>query len=191
MEHIVRIRLPVISVQDVGSVETESVHVIGADAWQAAGITGKGVKVGVLDRGFDGYRSLLGSDLPADVVVQSFIAGLEADQAGTVHGSAVAEIIHDIAPDAQLFFAAYDTDVEQRQAIDWLISQGVRIISHSGSSVYGPMDGTGDDAVMVDQIVAGGVLWVNSAGNRGTRTTGPLFGMMMAMDIMNLARATS
>jgi len=29
------------------------------------------------------------------------------------------------------------------------------------------MDGTGDDAVMVDQIVANGVLWVNSAGNRG------------------------
>jgi subtilisin family serine protease len=167
LEHIVRIRLPVISLQDVGKVETESVHVIGADVWQAAGITGKGIKVGVLDRGFDSYRSLLGGDLPANVTVKSFIAGLEADQAGTVHGSAVAEIIHDIAPDAELFFAAYDTDVEQRQAIDWLISQGVRIISHSGSSIYGPMDGTGDDAVMVDQIVAGGVLWVNSAGNRG------------------------
>lgn len=167
LEHIVRIRLPVISIQDVGSVETESVSVIGADVWQAAGITGKGVKVGVLDRGFDSYRSLLGSDLPANVTVRSFIAGLEADQAGTVHGTAVAEIIHDIAPDAELYFAAYDTDVEQRQAIDWLLSQGVRIISHSGSSVYGPMDGTGDDAVMVDQIVAQGVLWVNSAGNRG------------------------
>jgi subtilisin family serine protease len=167
LEHIVRIRLPVISIQDVGSVETESIHAIGADIWQAAGITGKGIKVGVLDRGFDGYRSLLGGDLPANVKVQSFIAGLDADQAGTVHGSAVAEIIHDIAPDAELFFAAYDTDVEQRQAIDWLISQGVRIISHSGSSVYGPMDGTGDDAVMVDQVVSSGVLWVNSAGNRG------------------------
>ena len=149
------------------SLNTEIVSVIGADVWQASGVTGQGVKVGVLDRGFDGYRSLLGGDLPANVTVQSFITGLDADQAGTVHGSAVAEIIHDIAPDAELFFAAYDTDVEQRQAIDWLLSQGVRIISHSGSSVYGPMDGTGDDAVMVDQIVANGVLWVNSAGNRG------------------------
>jgi hypothetical protein len=167
LEHIIRIRLPVISIQDEGSVQTESVPVIGADVWQAAGITGQGVKVGVLDRGFDGYRSLLGSDLPANVTVQSFIAGLDADQAGTVHGSAVAEIIHDIAPHAELFFAAYDTDVEQRQAIEWLLSQGVRIISHSGSSVYGPMDGTGEDAQMVDQIVASGVLWVNSAGNRG------------------------
>lgn len=167
LEHIVRIRLPVISIQDEGSVETESVPVIGADVWQASGITGLGVKVGVLDRGFDGYRSLLGGDLPANVTVQSFIAGLDADQAGTVHGSAVAEIIHDIAPDAELFFAAYDTDVEQRQAIDWLISQGVRIISHSGSSILGPMDGTGEDALLVDQIVANGVLWVNSAGNRG------------------------
>lgn len=167
LKHIVRIRLPVISIQDEGSVETESVPVIGADVWHASGITGQGVKVGVLDRGFDGYRSLLGGDLPANVTVQSFIAGLDADQAGTVHGSAVAEIIHDIAPQAELFFAAYDTDVEQRQAIDWLLSQGVRIISHSGSSVLGPMDGTGEDAQMVDQIVDSGVLWVNSAGNRG------------------------
>jgi subtilisin family serine protease len=167
LKNIVRIRLPVISIQDVGSVETESVPVIGADIWHAAGITGQGVKVGVLDRGFDGYRSLLGGDLPANVTVQSFIAGLDADQAGTVHGSAVAEIIHDIAPQAELYFAAYDTDVEQRQAIEWLLSQGVRIISHSGSSVWGPMDGTGEDAQMVDQVVASGVLWVNSAGNRG------------------------
>jgi len=103
LEHIIRIRLPVISVQDVGSVETESVSVIGADVWQAAGVTGQGVKVGVLDRGFDGYRSLLGGDLPANVTVQSFIAGLDADQAGTVHGSAVAEIIHDIAQTPSFF----------------------------------------------------------------------------------------
>ncbi len=167
LEHIVRIRLPITTIQDQGGVETESVPVIGATEWQAAGFTGKGVKVGVLDRGFDRYRELIGTDLPEDVVVQSFISGVEADQVGSVHGSAVAEIIYDIAPDAKLFLAAYDTDAEQAQAIDWLISQGVQIISHSAGSVYGPMDGTGPKARMVADVVSRGILWVNSAGNTG------------------------
>ncbi len=167
LEHIVRIRLPIPSQQDDQGIQTESIPIIGADVWHNAGITGKGVKVGVLDRGFDAYRALLGTDLPAQVTARSFIAGQEIDHTGSVHGSAVAEIIYDIAPDAELYLAAYDTDVEKRQAIDWLVSQGVRIISHSAGSVYGPMDGSGPDARMVDQLVNDGILWVNSAGNCG------------------------
>lgn len=167
LEHILRIRLPLINVQDAGDVNTESLGVIGADVWQAAGFTGQGVKVGVLDGGFDRYKELLGSDLPADAVVKSFVAGLEPDQIGTVHGCAVAEIIYDIAPDAKLFMAAYDTDAEEQLAVDWLLSQGVQIISHSRSSMYGPMNGTSYMAQLVDQTVAKGILWVNSAGNTG------------------------
>lgn len=169
LPHIQRIRLPKVGISDQteGGVETESVPRIGAVDWQNAGITGKGVRVGVLDLGFDNYKQLLGVDLPANVTVRSFITGKEADQAGTPHGTAVAEIIHDIAPDAELFFAAYETDVEEREAVEWLISQGVRIISHSAGSIYGPMDGSTDEALWVDSIVDNGVLWVNSAGNTG------------------------
>lgn len=165
LPQIRRIRLPKMSVGDQAGVMTESVVKIGASDWQAAGITGRGVKVGILDLGFDRYRELLGTDLPVQVTVQSFIAGKEADQAGTPHGTAVAEIIHDIAPDAELFFAAYETDVEEREAVEWLLSQGVQIISHSAGALLGPMDGTTDEARWVDSIVANGVLWVNSSGN--------------------------
>lgn len=167
LPHIRRIRLPKVSIVDQGGVRTESVPRIGALDWQTAGITGKGVRVGVLDLGFDGYKPLLGVDLPPSVTARSFIVGKEIDQAGTPHGTAVAEIIHDIAPDAELFFAAYETDVEERQAVEWLLSQGVRIISHSAGSIYGPMDGSTEEAKWVDSIVEGGVLWVNSAGNTG------------------------
>ncbi len=168
LEHIVRIKLPMPSINDQsGGVDTESVPVIGADVWQAAGFTGKGVKVGVLDRGFDSYRSLLGTDLPAQVTARSFIYDTAIDQTGTVHGAAVSEIIYDIAPEAELFLAAYDTDAEERQAVDWLIAQGVQVISHSAGSIYGPMDGSSTDAVMVDQVVGDGVVWVNSSGNTG------------------------
>ena len=111
---------------------------IGAIAWQEAGITGKGVKIGVLDVGFDKYKSLLGSDLPENVLARSFIANTEIDQTGTEHGSAVAEIIYDIAPDAELIFAAYQTLAEKQVAVDWLMSQNVDIISSSTGMIFGP-----------------------------------------------------
>ena len=41
--------------------------VVGADAWHAAGHTGRGIKVAILDGGFEGYESLLGTELPATV----------------------------------------------------------------------------------------------------------------------------
>jgi subtilisin family serine protease len=168
LEHIVRIRLPVQDIQDVGSVETEGVPVIGADVWQQAGFTGKGVKIGVLDVGFDKYRELLGSDLPSSVLARSFIDGVEIDQTGIEHGSAVAEIIHDIAPDAELVFAAYQTAAEKQAAVDWLVSLNPDIISSSTGSTLGRRDDKSFLARMVDDVVAKGILWVNSSGNTGT-----------------------
>jgi subtilisin family serine protease len=165
LEHVIHIRLPRKGIHQVSNVGTESLAVIFADEWQAQGFTGKGIKIGVLDLGFDKYKKLLGTELPDKVTARSFIADTAIDQTGEVHGTAVAEVIHDVAPDAELFFAAYSTDVEQKLAVDWLISQGVKIISHSVRSIYGPMDGSGAEARLVDRVVAGGVLWVNCAGN--------------------------
>jgi subtilisin family serine protease len=145
---------------------SEGLPVINADQWQAAGFTGRGVKIGILDQGFDGYRALLGSELPNQVGIRSFIAGVEPDRTGENHGTAVAEIVHDVAPDAELYLAYYDGgDASMGNAVDWLLEQGVRIISHSAGGLAAPMDGTGRDAELVDRAAAKGVLWVNSAGN--------------------------
>lgn len=166
LEHIVRLRIPEYGIGDLlGEVETEGVAVIGANAWQAAGYTGKGVRIGVLDMGFDKYRGLLGTDLPVNVLARSFRAGQEIDQTGTEHGTAVAEIIYDIAPDAELIFAAYQTGAEKLQAVDWLMSQDIDILSTSTASIVGPIDGTSPYAKQVDEVTAQGVLWINSTGN--------------------------
>lgn len=144
----------------------EGVQVINAQAWHAAGFTGVGVKIGVLDQGFDHYQDLLGSSLPAEVTVQSFVPGIQADQTGSAHGTAVAEIVHDIAPGAELVLAHYDGgDVSMGNAVDWLVQQGVQIITHSAGGLAAPMDGTGRDAELVDRVAEAGILWVNSAGN--------------------------
>ena len=169
MEHIIRMELPAPRRGDVvltDGIQGEGVPVTGADEWHAAGYKGQSIRVGVLDLGFDGYRSLLGSDLPENVVTASFVYESEPDSSGEVHGTACAEIVHEMAPDAELFFAYYDsTLVSMGQAVDWLLSQNVHIISNSTSGVVGPMDGSDESAELVDDAVSQGVLWVNSSGN--------------------------
>jgi subtilisin family serine protease len=165
LNHVIRIRMSIPTMEDVGLVDSESLPVIGAIEWQEAGFTGKGIKVGILDKGFNYYKDLLGTDLPDEVVAKSFYEGYEPDNGTTEHGSAVAEIVHDVAPDAELYFAPYGSETEMEQAVDWLLSQDVDIIQNSTGAVYGPFDGTSFKAKLVDRTVESGVLWVNSAGN--------------------------
>ena len=149
---------------------SEGVKVIGADKWQAAGYKGKGIKIGILDQGFDGYRDLLGRELPFNVTAQSFVPGFAVDKTGVSHGAAVAEVIHDVAPDAELVLAYYDGgNVSMGNAVQWLIDQKVQIISHSAGGLAAPLDGTGRDAELVKLAADNGVLWINSAGNNGTQ----------------------
>ena len=161
---VVCVRRPLSSVPS--EVVSEGVGVVGADQWHSSGIRGQGVKVGVLDGGFAGYQELLGVELPGSVVTRSFRADGDLTGGGEGHGTAVAEIIHDLAPDAQLYLVNFDTEVEMGNAVDWLIARGVRIINHSvGWPVAGPGDGIGPIDDIVAQAREAGVLWVNSAGN--------------------------
>ncbi len=167
MEHIIRLELPVLKrVDRVSRVQGEGVGVVGADAWHAAGLAGQSIRVGVLDLGFGGYRELLGTELPEGVVAKSFVYGKAPEESNEVHGTACAEIVHETAPEAELFLAYYDGSmVAQGQAVEWLLQQNVHIISHSAGAIWGPMDGSGEDARFVDDVAAKGVLWINSAGN--------------------------
>ena len=156
--------------QPPAPIVSEGVKVIGADKWQNAGYKGQGIKIGVLDQGFDGYRDLEGRELPFGVTVQSFVPGFDVDKTGVSHGTAVAEVIHDVAPDAELYLAYYDGgDVGMGNAVQWLIDQKVQIISHSAGGLAAPLDGTGRDADLVKLATDNGILWVNSAGNNGTQ----------------------
>lgn len=153
---------------ELAPIAMEGVEITGAAAWHRAGFTGQGVKIGVLDLGFDGYRALLGKALPAQVTARSFVSDEDPDATGEVHGAACAEIIHAMAPDAELFLAYYGgTETGLGRAVDWLLAQGVDIISHSAGSSLGPMDGSGRQAQIVDNAVAQGVVWVNASGNEG------------------------
>ncbi len=70
----------------------------------------------------------------------------------TEHGTACAEVIHDIAPGAALYLAKVGTDLDLAEAVGWLIGQQVDIISTSlGLYNATPGDGTGYLADLVGQ----------------------------------------
>jgi len=154
----------------IQAVTSEGVTRTGADLWQAAGYGGSGVKVAILDLGFKDHASLIASgELPADVVTQSFRSDGDIE-AGEVHGSACAEIVHDMAPDAQLYLINYATDVEFGNAVDYAIAQGVRVASSSvGWLGAGSFDGTGPICDIVNHARDWGVFWAQSAGNSANR----------------------
>jgi subtilisin family serine protease len=148
----------------------------GATAWQKAGFTGEGVKVGILDVGFDGFAARQGSELPASALALCFpdlgvsspnLAGC----AGDTHGTAVAESIVDMAPNAELFVSNPVSPADTAAAIAWMTGNGVRVINFSMSSLQGMGDGTSpysdSDYAILDAAVAGGALFVASAGNSG------------------------
>jgi hypothetical protein len=162
-----------------GSATTEALAPMNVPAWHSAGQHGAGVKVAVLDIGFTGYTVLRGSDLPASVTARNFVDGeTDAQVDGTTnHGTACAEMIHDIAPEAELYLVKIATTVDLAEAVEWLIAQQVDIISTSiGTYNQGPGDGTGALADLVRRARAAGILWVTAAGNeRQTHWSGSYF----------------
>ena len=88
---------------------------VGADIWQGQGYNGQGTKVAIVDLGFQGYEDLLGTELPDSVVARSFRADGDITGGGEVHGSGCAEIVHDVAPSAQLYLINFS--IEERRYI--------------------------------------------------------------------------
>jgi hypothetical protein len=145
---------------------TEGLAAMNADAWHAAGVRGQGVRVAVIDRGFQGYDALLGSDLPeAARVSTSAVGGAVFDS--TTHGTACAEVVFDVVPDLErMTLLAVATEVDIASAISEAQGDGVDVVSMSlGWLPWGPNDGTGLIADAIDAFVAAGGMVVVSAGD--------------------------
>ncbi|MDO8472684.1 MAG: S8 family serine peptidase, partial [Dehalococcoidia bacterium] len=147
---------------------SEGASLSGAVPWHDAGLNGTGVKIGIIDIGFSGYSSLLGTELPAEVATHW--APSLGGPGPSSHGTASSEIVHDMAPSAQLYLANFRTEVEWGNSVNWLIGQGVSIISSSvGFANTGPGDGTGPVCDAVKAASDAGILWSQAAGDGALR----------------------
>lgn len=144
------------------------------------GVSGKGVKVGVLSDGVNSLSMLQASgDLPAGVTVLPGQAG-SGDE-----GSAMMEIVHDLAPNAQLFFAtAFNGLASFAQNIRDLRAAGCDVIADDvfyfnetpfqkgqAPSVSSNTNG-GIITQAINDVVASGALYFTSAGNEGNLNSG-------------------
>ncbi len=153
------------------AVSGEGIAFLGADRAQAAGFDGAGVSIAIFDSSFAGYTDRQASgDLPAQVTTRSFCAS--GMTAGSGHGTAVAEIVHEVAPAAELHLVCVNTILDLRRAKDYAVDLGIDVINMSGgfySSGDGNGTGTGVFADLPDGIArearSNGIIWVNASGN--------------------------
>lgn len=165
------VRLPIRPVLSQGTTVSEGQKLIGAPTWHKAGVDGRGVKVGLIDPSFYRYEQQLGRELPPRerVTAKSFRSDgrmYDPDAPGS-HGVAVGEVVTDVAPGINLYLAAFDTDVEFRRAVDWLIEEKVDVINTSLGFPSGCFRGQGLFEPSIRKAREAGITWVTSAGNRG------------------------
>ena len=170
------------AVPGTGTTVGDEVFNASADAWHANDLIGTGAKVGIVDY-FDFEYWLTDENGPVPDAAHTFCRdsidptgpfslctspSSLATNTGFAHGVAVAEIVKDMAPGAELYVASVATVSDLSAAIDWFQANGVTIMSRSLGSAYdGPGDGTGALDVLVDRAVGKGIAWFNSAGNDG------------------------
>ena len=153
------------------AVRGEGVAATGALAWHRSGLRGAGAKVAVIDLGFRGWRdSRRNGDLPASTVAVDFCSGGLDGPIAVNHGTAVAEIVAEMAPAASIYLICAHTVAALGQAKDDARAQGIHIVNHSASWFnVGRGDDTGGletPTGIVADARAAGILWVNAAGNR-------------------------
>lgn len=160
----------------------QEVQKTNAAAWHDAGFTGAGVRIGIIDAFDQGEWGWLQTRGQVPVPAGTFCRwnGLtESMWSGCwdpyPHGNAVAEVIHEMAPDAQLYLAEVLTTADLAAAIDWFAANDVAIVSRSETSEYdGPGDGTGPLAAEISRAIDLGMTWVNAAGNASGTETSPI-----------------
>jgi len=163
------IRFPSPSVE---SVVGEGLSLSGAFVFYDEGISGSGVRIGILDRGFEGL-----AECQAQGELPQVIRTFRTEAAGrTKHGTACAELAYDIAPGAEFYLAGFETEVEFADAVDWMIENHIDIISCSINwPIGGPGDGSGFICDIINEARQAGIFWVNSAGDAAQRHWGGEF----------------
>jgi subtilisin family serine protease len=182
-QHLLYVSVPIPSLSDVAKIpgvgfvrrpykplvnriQSEGSSLIQAQTFYGGGFTGKGIKVGIIDLGFEGAQGLQGQgELPISGYRDFTGTGIFSDE---IHGTACAEIVHDVAPDAEIYLYKVRNLVDLENAKDAALQDGLDIVSVSLAwSGGGIGDGNGIGCEIVNDAAANGLLWVNAAGNYG------------------------
>ncbi|MEW6571808.1 MAG: S8 family serine peptidase [Nitrospirota bacterium] len=154
--------------------QSEGTDLTGAVTYHLAGFRGSGSKIAVIDVGFANLSSAIaGGELPHTLIAADCTASgcsettfpLETEP----HGTAVAEIIHDIVPEAQLYLLKISDSLDLLDAKNYCVANGIKIINHSlnffNANFYDGICYYWNPVCTADDAYLQGILWVNSIGN--------------------------
>ncbi|MEV4320098.1 S8 family serine peptidase [Actinocrispum sp. NPDC049592] len=150
---------------DVGPNAAEGLTLHKAAEAQQRGLTGKGQKVGAISGDVDHLaESIARGELPADVQVLR-TADYDDDE-----GTAMMEIVHDLAPGAKLAYASTrDTTADYVDAFHILANAGVTMITEDIALDDEPAFQQGIGASTAEALARKGIWVSSSAGNLGGR----------------------
>ena len=162
-------------VHNTGSITSQGDVAMRADiARSVYGVDGSGVTVGVMSDSYDtlggAAADITSGDLPqAGVTVVNGESGLCGVLIFcTDEGRAMLQIVHDIAPGADLLFhTALSSTVEFANGITALAAAGADVIVDDLLYLNEPMFQDGIVAQAVDSAAAAGVAYYSAAGNQG------------------------
>jgi hypothetical protein len=156
-----------IPLQGFGGTVSEGVQLTNASAFQYNNIEGEGTRIAVIDVGFAGYA---GAEIPVDTAQPAPISfRADGSVAASAHGTAVAEVIADMAPQATIHLLAVDTPASMIQALRYVVNNDYDVCCISIGLVEGPFDGTHAVSREIENVRAAGVLVVAAAGNFAQR----------------------
>lgn len=157
------------------AVAQHAISALNTDVWNATRSGGEGVKIAIFD-----YQ-WIGAELPQLGLTNAVTHDCWAHESCAPaldtftprfsfetgsHGVACAEIIHALAPDAELHLVYVSSYTTFENAVDWAIREGIDIVSMSMSYFnYSFYDGTGDISSTAARLADHGTLMVTSAGN--------------------------
>ena len=144
------VRLPDYPHLNAGSIETEGDAVLQSDELRTAlGVDGSGITIGVISDGAAGLTASQASgDLPAvDTDTCNVVAESPIAPASGAEGTAMLEIVHDVAPGASLMFGHFGfnytgTSMDFSDAVSCLAANADIVVDDIGWFGVGPYDGT-------------------------------------------------
>ena len=163
LDFVLCVGMPGYAIHNTGDVTSEGDSVLrAADARSTFGVDGSGSKIGVISDGVDHLAdSVASGDLPSFPAVDVLQSG-RGDE-----GTAILEIIHDLAPGAELAFYSPTTESDMEFGIGALERAGCNIIVDDLTFSNEPKFEDGMIAQRARQFVADGGVYVTSAGNSG------------------------
>jgi hypothetical protein len=171
-----------------GSVTSEAdIQLHTAVARKSFGVSGAGIKVGVLSDSYD-VRAGDATDAAGDVATGDLpgagnpcgrttpvqvVDEINSPASGFDEGRAMLQLIHDLAPDSPLAFAtAFDGDVSFANNIRALQTAGSRVIADDVTYFNEPFFQDGPISVAVNDVTSAGAVYYSSAANSNVIVAG-------------------